>query len=74
MLENIKVVALGVKIIIWSLFPPTLLYAVTRNMTLSVGLWFLIAVVEVLSEIAFAVPSDKQDFQNFTVEVSGEKE
>ena len=74
MLENVKIVALAVKIIIWSLFPPTLLYAVTRNMTLSVGLWFIIAVVEVLSEIAFAVPSNEQGFQNFTVEVSGEKE
>lgn len=74
MLENVKIVALAVKIIIWSLFPPTLLYAVTRNMTLSVGLWFIIAVVEVLSEIDFAVPSNEQDFQNFTVEVSGEKE
>lgn len=74
MLENVKIVALAVKIIIWSLFPPTLLYAVTRNMTLSVGLWFIIAVVEVLSEIAFAVPSNEQDFQNFTVEVSVEKE
>ena len=74
MLENVKIVALAVKIIIWSLFPPTLLYAVTRNMTLSVGLWFIIVVVEVLSEIAFAVPSNEQDFQNFTVEVSGEKE
>lgn len=74
MLENVKIVALAVKIIIWSLFPPTLLYAVTRNMTLSVGLWFIIAVVEVLSEIAFAVLSNEQDFQNFTVEVSGEKE
>lgn len=72
MLENVKIVALAVKIIIWSLFPPTLLYAVTRNTTLSVGLWFIIAVVEVLS--AFAVPSNEQDFQNFTVEVSGEKE
>lgn len=74
MLENVKIVALALKIIIWSLFPPTLLYAVTRNMTLSVGLWFIIAVVEVLSEIAFAVLSNEQDFQNFTVEVSGEKE
>ena len=74
MLENIKVIALVVKNIIWSLFPPTLLYAVTRNMTLSVGLLFLIAVVEVLYEIPFAVPSNEQDFQNFTIEVSGEKE
>ena len=48
MLENIKIIALALKIIIWSLFPPTLLYAVTRNMTLSVSLWFLIAVAEVL--------------------------
>ena len=62
MLENVKIVALALKIIIWSLFPPTLLYAVTRNMTLSVGLWFIIAVVEVLSEIAFAVPYNEQDF------------
>lgn len=73
MLENVKIVALALKIIIWSLFPPTLLYAVTRNMTLSVGLWFIIAVVEVLSEIAFAelFPEQKQDF---TVEAFGEKE
>lgn len=74
MLENVKIVALALKIIIWSLFPPTLLYAVTRNMTLSVSLWLLIAVAEVLYEIAFAVPYNEQDFQNFTVEVSGEKE
>lgn len=74
MLENIKVIALVVKNIIWSLFPPTLLYAVTRSMTLSVGLLFLIAVVEVLYEIPFAESFNEQDFQNFTVEVSGEKE
>ena len=74
MLENIKIIALALKIIIWSLFPPTLLYAVTRNMTLSVSLWFLIAVAEVLCEIAIAEPFNEQDFQNFTVEVSGEKE
>jgi hypothetical protein len=74
MLENIKIIALALKIIIWSLFPPTLLYAVTRNMTLSVSLWFLIAVAEVLYEIALAEPFNEQDFQNFTVEVSGEKE
>lgn len=60
MLENVKIVALALKIIIWSLFPPTLLYAVTRNMTLSVGLWFLIAVVELLSEIAFAKTLSEQ--------------
>lgn len=74
MLENIKIIALALKIIIWSLFPPTILYAVTRNMTLSVSLWFLIAVAEVLYEIAIAEPINEQDFQNFTVEVSGEKE
>lgn len=74
MLENIKIIALALKIIIWSLFPPTLLYAVTRNMTLSVSLWFLIAVAEVLYEIAITEPFNEQDFQNFTVEVSGEKE
>ena len=74
MLENIKIIALALKIIIWSLFPPTLLYAVTRNMTLSVSLWFLIAVAKVLYEIAIAEPFNEQDFQNFTVEVSGEKE
>lgn len=74
MLENIKIIALALKIIIWSLFPPTLLYAVTRNMTLSVSLWFLIAVAEGLYEIAIAEPFNEQDFQNFTVEVSGEKE
>ena len=74
MLENIKIIALALKIIIWSLFPPTLLYAVTRNMTLSVSLWFLIAVAEVLYEIAIVEPFNEQDFQNFTVEVSGEKE
>lgn len=73
MLENVKIVALALKIIIWSLFPPTLLYAVTRNMTLSVGLWFLIAVVEVLSEIAFAEPFPEQE-QDFTVEAFGEME
>lgn len=73
MLENVKIVALAVKIIIWSLFPPTLLYAVTRNMTLSVGLWFLIAVVELFSEIAFAESVHKQE-QDFTVEAFGEKE
>lgn len=65
MLENVKIVALALKIIIWSLFPPTLLYAVTRNMTLSVGLWFLIAVVELLSEIAFAETFSEQT-QDFT--------
>ena len=74
MLENIKIIALALKIIIWSLFPPTILYAVTRNMTLSVSLWFLIAVAEVLYEIAIAEPINEQDFQNFTVELSGEKE
>lgn len=74
MLENIKIIALALKNIIWSLFPPTLLYAVTRNMTLSVSLWFLIAVAKVLYEIAIAEPFNEQDFQNFTVEVSGEKE
>ena len=74
MLENIKIIALALKIIIRSLFPPTLLYAVTRNMTLSVSLWFLIAVAEVLYEIAIAEPFNEQDFQNYTVEVSGEKE
>ena len=74
MLENIKVIALVIKNIIWSLFPPTLLYAVTRNMTLSVSLLFLIAVVEVLYEIPFAESFNEQDFQNFTVEVFGEKE
>lgn len=73
MLENVKIVALALKIIIWSLFPPTLLYAVTRNMTLSVGLWFLIAVVEMLSEIAFAETFSEQT-QDFTVEAFGEKE
>jgi hypothetical protein len=73
MLENVKIVALALKIIIWSLFPPTLLYAVTRNMTLSVGLWFLIAVVELLSEIAFAETFSEQT-QDFTVEAFGEKE
>lgn len=73
MLENVKIVALALKIIIWSLFPPTLLYAVTRNMTLSVGLWFLIAVVELLSEIAFAKTLSEQA-QDFTVEAFGEKE
>ena len=74
MLENIKIIALALKIIIWSLFPPTLLYAVTRNMTLSVSLWLLIAVAEVLYEIVIAEPFNEQDFQNFTVEVSVEKE
>lgn len=74
MLENVKIVALAVKIIIWSLFPPTLLYAVTRNMTLSVVLWFLIAVVELFSDIAFAESVHEQDFQDFTVEAFGEKE
>ena len=69
MLENVKIVALALKIIIWSLFPPTL----TRNMTLSVGLWFLIAVVELLSEIAFAETFSEQT-QDFTVEAFGEKE
>ena len=73
MLENVKIVALALKIIIWSLFPPTLLYAVTRNMTISVGLWFLIAVVELLSEIAFAETFSEQT-QDFTVEAFGEKE
>lgn len=58
MLENVKIVALALKIIIWSLFPPTLLYAVTRNMTLSVSLWLLIAVAEVLYEIAIAEPCE----------------
>ena len=73
MLGNVIIVALALKIIIWSLFPPTLLYAVTRNMTLSVGLWFLIAVVELLSEIAFAETFSEQT-QDFTVEAFGEKE
>ena len=74
MLENIKMVALVARNIIWSLFPPTLLYALTKNMTLSVGLLSLIGVAELLSEISFVELVHEQDFQGVAVEIFGEKE
>lgn len=51
MLENVKIVALALKIIIWSLLPALALYLATGSVILSVMLWFVTGSVEILSRL-----------------------
>lgn len=52
MTENIKIMCLLVKNLIWSSIPSMLLYSITENLTLSIILWAVTLVCEILPYVA----------------------
>lgn len=48
MTENIKIMCLLVKNLIWSSIPSMLLYSITENLALSIILWVITLVCEIL--------------------------
>ena len=48
MTENIKIICLLVKNLIWSSIPSMLLYSITENLALSIILWAVTLVCEIL--------------------------
>ena len=48
MTENIKIMCLLVKNLIWSSIPSMLLYSITENLALSIILWAVTLVCEIL--------------------------
>ena len=52
MTENIKIMCLLVKNLIWSSIPSMLLYSITENLALSIILWAVTLVCEILPYVA----------------------
>lgn len=48
MAENVKIICLLVKNLIWSSIPSMLLYSITGNLALSIILWVITLVCEIL--------------------------